>query len=251
MDVSNFTDKAKETISSASNIAVKNKNSEIDVWHMILAMCERQNDTVYQLLQKMEIDIPALIELLQEEIEKLPKASGEVAMRFSRAVEAGLDDAEKQAKNLKEQYISTEHLMLGILERAPETSKRILKTAKLDKRKFMTALKDIKGIRVQTDEDDTESSDVLEKFGKDLTALARANKLEPVIGRDEEIRNVIRILTRKTKNNPCLIGEPGVGKTAIVEGLALRIVRRRCSNKFKRKNNIFIRFRFINSRSKI
>ncbi|MBP3596697.1 MAG: AAA family ATPase [Clostridia bacterium] len=225
MDVSNFTDKAKEVISSASNIAIKNKNSEIDIWHMILAMCEKQNETVYQLLQKMEIDISILITKMQEEIDKLQKNTGEVAMRFSRAVEAGLDDAEKQAKQLKEQHIATEHLMLGILERAPETSKKILKSMKLDKRKFLAALKDIKGIRVQTDEDDTESSDVLEKYGKDLTALARANKLEPVVGRDEEIRNVIRILTRKTKNNPCLIGEPGVGKTAIIEGLALRIVR--------------------------
>lgn len=226
MDVSNFTDKAKETISMASNIAINNKNSEIDIWHMILAMCQRQNDTVYQLLKKMEIDISELIEKVQEEIDKLPKVTGEIAMRFSRPVEAGLDDAEKQAKILKEQYISTEHLMIGILDRAPETAKKTLKVLKLDRKKYMVALKEIKGIREQISEDEeADSSDVLEKYGKDLTALARANKLEPVIGRDEEIRNVIRILTRKTKNNPCLIGEPGVGKTAIIEGLALRIVR--------------------------
>ena len=226
MDVANFTDKAKETISSASNITIKNKNSEIDIWHMISAMCEREKDTVYQLFKKLEIDIPNLMQSLQDEIDKLPKVSGEYAMRFSRAVEAGLDSAEKQMKLLKDQYISTEHLLVGILDKAPETSKKVLKSMGLDKRKVLNALKEIKGIRVQTDEDDAEeTSDVLERYGKDLTALARANKLDPVIGRDEEIRNVIRILTRKTKNNPCLIGEPGVGKTAIVEGLALRIVR--------------------------
>ena len=225
MDVSNFTDKAKETISDASNLAIKNKNSEIDIWHMILAMSEREKDIVFQLFKKMEIDIKSLKEGIQEQIDSLPKVNGEVAMRFSRNVDYGLDSAEKQAKLLKEQYISTEHILLGLLDKATDSHKKILKNLGLEKRKVLSAIKDIKGIRTQIDEDDTEKSDVLELYGKDLTALARANKLEPVIGRDEEIRNVIRILTRKTKNNPCLIGEPGVGKTAIVEGLALRIVR--------------------------
>ena len=225
MDVSNFTTKAKETISRASNICIQNKNLEIELWHLILAMCEDEKEIVYQLFQKQEIDIPNVKVKVQEAIDKLPKVTSQFAMRFSKNVEMGLDSAEKQAKILKEQYISTEHLLLGILDKAPDAEKKTLKALGLDKKNLLNALKEIKGIRVKTDEDEVESSDVLEKFGKDLTALARANKLEPVIGRDEEIRNVIRILTRKTKNNPCLIGEPGVGKTAIVEGLALRIVR--------------------------
>ena len=225
MDVSNFSEKAKALVSLASNISIKNKNAEIDIWHLLLAMCEIEKDMVYQLFQKMEINIPEVKERAQAEIDNLQKVKDKFSVRFSRPVEAGLDSAEAQMKSLKDQSISTEHILLGILDKAPETSKKTLKKLGLEKRKVLNALKDIKGIRVQTDEDDVESFDALEKYGKDLTALARMNKLEPVIGRDEEIRNVIRILTRKTKNNPCLIGEPGVGKTAIIEGLALRIVR--------------------------
>ena len=225
MDVSNFTEKSKESISIASNIATKNNNPEIKDCHMVSAFLDDKGGVITMLFKKMDINIDSLITLLQEEIDKMPKVSGNVSLRFALEVEKALDDAEKQAKAMKDQFISVEHLMLGIFENATEGLRKIFKVYKIDKHKFLVALKDIRG-NVNANSDTPEDNyDVLTKFGKDVTALAKANKLNPVIGRDEEIRNVIRILSRKTKNNPVLIGEPGVGKTAIVEGLAQRIVR--------------------------
>lgn len=224
MDVSNFTEKAKQLITSASNITVRNKNEEIKDFHMMFAFLEDSEGTVCMLFKKMDADIENLKNLIQNEIEDLPKTDGSVALRFSTEVEKSLDEAEKQAKMMKDEFISVEHLMLGIFEKCSDGLKKIFKLYKIDKRRFLLALKEIKGNNVKILEED-ETSEVLNKFGKDLTELAKQNKLDPVIGRDDEIRNVIRILTRKTKNNPVLIGEPGVGKTAIVEGLALRIVR--------------------------
>ena len=225
MDVSNFTEKSKESISIASNIATKNNNPEIKDCHMVAAFLDDKGGVITMLFKKMDINIESLLALIQEEIDKMPKVSGNVSLRFALEVEKALDDAEKQAKAMKDQFISVEHLMLGIFENASEGLRKIFKVYKIDKHKFLVALKDIRG-NVNANSDTPEDNyDVLTKFGKDVTALAKANKLNPVIGRDEEIRNVIRILSRKTKNNPVLIGEPGVGKTAIVEGLAQRIVR--------------------------
>ena len=225
MDVSNFTEKSKEAISGASNIATKNNNPEIKDCHMVAAFLDDKGGVITMLFKKMDINIESLLALLQEEIDKMPKVSGNVSLRFALEVEKALDDAEKQAKSMKDQFISVEHLMLGIFENATEGLRKIFKVYKIDKHKFLVALKDIRG-NVNANSDTPEDTyDVLTKFGKDVTALAKENKLNPVIGRDEEIRNVIRILSRKTKNNPVLIGEPGVGKTAIVEGLAQRIVR--------------------------
>ena len=225
MDVANFTEKSKEAITTASNIATQNNNPEIKDCHMVAAMIEDKSGVITMLLKKMEINVESLRTLLQEEINKMPKVSGNVSLRFSLEVEKALDEAEKQAKSMKDEFISVEHLMLGLIENATESLRRILKTYKIDKHKFLVALKDIRG-NVSVNSDTPEDSyDVLTKFGKNVTELARQNKLNPVIGRDDEIRNVIRILSRKTKNNPVLIGEPGVGKTAIVEGLAQRIVR--------------------------
>ena len=225
MDVANFTEKSKEAISGASNIATKNNNPEIKDCHMVAAFLEDKGGVITMLFKKMDINVDSLNTMLQEEIDKMPKVSGNVSLRFALEVEKALDDAEKQAKSMKDQFISVEHLMLGIFENATEGLRKIFKVYKIDKHKFLVALKDIRG-NVNANSDTPEDTyDVLTKFGKDVTALARENKLNPVIGRDEEIRNVIRILSRKTKNNPVLIGEPGVGKTAIVEGLAQRIVR--------------------------
>ena len=225
MDVSNFTEKSKESISIASNIATKNNNPEIKDCHMVAAFLDDKGGVITMLFKKMDINIESLLALIQEEIDKMPKVSGNVSLRFALEVEKALDDAEKQAKAMKDQFISVEHLMLGIFENASEGLRKIFKVYKIDKHKFLVALKDIRG-NVNANSDTPEDNyDVLTKFGKDVTALAKANKLNPVIGRDEEIRNVIRILSRKSKNNLVLIGEPGVGKTAIVEGLAQRIVR--------------------------
>ena len=225
MNVSNFTEKSKEIITSASNITTNNNNPEITDFHLMAAFLEDKESVVTLLLKKLDVNVNALANLINSEIEKMPKVTGSVALRFSNDVEKILDEAEKQAKNMKDEFISVEHLMLGVFEYATEDLKKILKSYKIDKHKFLVALKDIRGnVSVNTDTPEN-TYNVLEKFGKNVTDLAKQNKLNPVIGRDDEIRNVIRILSRKTKNNPVLIGEPGVGKTAIVEGLAQRIVR--------------------------
>ena len=225
MEVSNFTEKSKEAISMASTITTQNANAEIKDCHMMLAFLSDNNNVVNQLLQRMEVDIVSLRNDIQDVINTYPKINGNVSLRFSTEIEKALDEAETQAKAMRDEYISVEHLMLGLIEHCREDLRKIFKKYKIDKQKFLVALKDIRG-NVNVDDDTPEDKyDVLTRFGKDLTSLAKQNKLNPVIGRDDEIRNVIRILSRKTKNNPVLIGEPGVGKTAIVEGLAQRIVR--------------------------
>ena len=224
MDVSNFTEKSKDMITDASNLTTKNNNSEITDFHMLAAFLEDSNSIVTLLLKKMDVDVITLKTLVQDAIDRMPKATGTVALHFSDVVERALDEAEKQSKIMKDEFIAVEHLMLGILECGSDNLKKLFKSLKIDKKKFMTALKDIRS-NTSINDEDSKSSDFLKKFGKDVTELAKQNKLNPVIGRDEEIRNVIRILSRRTKNNPVLIGEPGVGKTAIVEGLAQRIVR--------------------------
>ena len=225
MDVANFTDKSKEAISIASNLAIKNNNPEISDCHMVTALLDDKGGVINMLFKKMDINTDSLLKMLEEEIAKMPKVSGNVSLRFSVPAEKALEEAEKQAKSMKDQFISVEHLMLGILEHSTEALRKILKSYKIDKHKFLVALKDIRGNVNANSETPEDTYDVLSKFGKNVTDLAKQNKLNPVIGRDDEIRNVIRILSRKTKNNPVLIGEPGVGKTAIVEGLAQRIVR--------------------------
>ena len=225
MNVSNFTEKSKAVITSASTITTRNRNAEITDLHMMIAFLEDNEGIVKGLLEKMEVDTDSLKSVIQTEINRLPKVTGTVSLRFSLEVEKALDESEKQAKSMKDEFISVEHLMLGIIECASDELKRIFKVYRIDKHRFLVALKNIRGnVNVNTDTPEG-TYDVLNRFGKNITELAKQNKLNPVIGRDDEIRNVIRILTRKTKNNPVLIGEPGVGKTAIVEGLAQRIVR--------------------------
>ena len=223
MDISNFTDSARTVLTSSSTLAIQNQNPEITSYHILTIMLEKKDNLIYQLFQKMDVEIDKLKGLIADELNALPQITGTTGIKFSKDVEAVLEESEKIAKNMKDQYISTEHLLLGIIECGPDELKKLLKLYTITKRSFMSALKDV---NVPTGEEEKdESIDILDKFGKNLTEMAKANKLDPVIGRDDEIRNVIRILTRKTKNNPVLIGEPGVGKTAIVEGLAHRIIR--------------------------
>lgn len=225
MNVANFTEKSKQTITTASNLATKNKNAEITEYHMLAALISANDGLVTLLLKKMDIDINALRNSCQTEIDKLSQITGSIALRFSETIEKVLENAEKQAKSMKDEFISVEHIMLGMIDEATQDFKQMLKLYGITKSKFLSALKDVRGNTSITSDTPEGTYDALSKFGRDLTAFARQNKLEPVIGRDDEIRNVIRILTRKTKNNPVLIGEPGVGKTAIVEGLAQRIMR--------------------------
>lgn len=226
MNIQKFTEKSKDVIANASNIAVQNRNAEITDLHLFLSMIENQQNLIYQLLTThMNINIDNMKILIQEQIDKEPKVTGSVAMRFSENTDEILNYSEKQATAMKDEFVSVEHIMLAIIDKASPSLAKIFKIFRISKNSFLVALKAVRGnVKVSSDNPE-ESYDVLNKFGKDVTALARQNKLDPVIGRDDEIRNVMRILSRKTKNNPCLIGEPGVGKTAIVEGLAQRIVR--------------------------
>ena len=173
----------------------------------------------------MDVSIPDLSRSLEDKINGFSKITGTIALRFSETIEQALESAQKHANSMKDEFISVEHIMLGMIDEADSEFKHFLKPFGITKSKFLSVLKDVRGNTNVTSDTPEDTYDALSKFGRDLTSAARQNKLEPVIGRDEEIRNVIRILTRKTKNNPVLIGEPGVGKTAIVEGLALRIVR--------------------------
>ena len=225
MNIANFTEKSKQAMTMASNLATTNKNAEITEFHVLLSLISTEDGLVTLLLKKMEIDMYALRSACQLEIENMSQISGNVALRFSENMEHALESAEKQANSMKDEFISVEHIMLGMVEQASPEFKQLLKLYGISKAKFLSALKDVRGNTTVRSDTPEETYDALSKFGRDLTVQARQNKLEPVIGRDDEIRNVIRILTRKTKNNPVLIGEPGVGKTAIVEGLAQRIIR--------------------------
>ena len=226
MNLNQFTQKSVEAIQAAQQLAGERQNQQIRQEHLLLCLLEQKEGLIPQLMQKIGIDPAALRQKLTAAVERLPQVSGSGAgqMYLSRELEQALNEAEKIAGEMHDEYTSVEHLMLGLLEKADDTLTGLFRETGLTKEKFMTALRQVRGNRSVTTDTPEDTYDVLKKYGRDLTAAARSQKLDPVIGRDEEIRNVIRILSRKTKNNPCLIGEPGVGKTAIAEGLALRIV---------------------------
>ena len=226
MNLNQFTQKSIEAIQAAQQLAGERQNQQIRQEHLLLCLLEQKEGLIPQLMQKIGIDPAALRQKLTAAVERLPQVSGSGAgqMYLSRELEQALNEAEKIAGEMHDEYVSVEHLMLGLFEKADDTLTGIFREAGLTKEKFMAALRQVRGNRSVTTDTPEDTYDVLKKYGRDLTAAARSQKLDPVIGRDEEIRNVIRILSRKNKNNPCLIGEPGVGKTAIAEGLALRIV---------------------------
>ena len=226
MNLNQFTQKSVEAIQAAQQLAGERQNQQIRQEHLLLCLLDQKEGLIPQLMQKIGIDPAALRQKLTAAVERLPQVSGSGAgqMYLSRELEQALNEAEKISGEMHDEYTSVEHLMLGLLEKADDTLTALFRETGLTKEKFMAALRQVRGNRSVTTDTPEDTYDVLKKYGRDLTAAARSQKLDPVIGRDEEIRNVIRILSRKTKNNPCLIGEPGVGKTAIAEGLALRIV---------------------------
>ena len=226
MNLNQFTQKSVEAIQAAQQLAGERQNQQIRQEHLLLCLLEQKEGLIPQLMQKIGIDPAALRQKLTAAVERLPQVSGSGAgqMYLSRELEQALNEAEKIAGEMHDEYTSVEHLMLGLFEKADDSLAALFREAGLTKEKFMAALRQVRGNRSVTTDTPEDTYDVLKKYGRNLTAAARSQKLDPVIGRDEEIRNVIRILSRKTKNNPCLIGEPGVGKTAIAEGLALRIV---------------------------
>ena len=227
MDTQKLTQKSIEVIKNAQAYAVENQNQQIEQVHLLYSLIEIKDSLIKQILKKMGINENFGFSIV-EEISKLPKMVSSRKMDtvyVAPDVDEVLVSAEKSADKMKDEYVSVEHIMIALFDKGNDTIKELFRLYNVTKSKFLKVLSEVRGnIRVTSNNPES-TYDVLEKYGTDLVELAKKNQLDPVIGRDEEIRNVIRILSRKTKNNPCLIGEPGVGKTAIAEGLALRIVR--------------------------
>ena len=228
MNTNKLTQKSMEVLQNAQSLAVQYSNQTLQPEHLLMALLTVQDSLNAQLFAKMGVDVQAFTQNLEQKIAQLPKVTGSREadkIYISSRTDQALNSAEQTAAQMKDEYVSVEHLALGIIDTASGAVKELLRIFSIDKNKFLTALQQVRGnTRVTTDNPES-TYDALAKYGQDLVAMARAQKLDPVIGRDSEIRNVIRILSRKTKNNPVLIGEPGVGKTAIAEGLAIRIVR--------------------------
>ena len=229
MNFNNYTQKSIEAVQSAQQLAVQNSHQQMEQVHLLLALLRQEGGLTPQLLKKMDVTVESLEAAAEAELRKIPGVRTSQAMDsfyVSADVQAAFNAAEQQAQTMKDEYVSVEHLFLGLLETARGGVKELFKTYQITKERVLKALQEVRGNQRVTTDNPEGTYDALEKYGTDLVKKARDQKMDPVIGRDEEIRNVIRILSRKTKNNPVLIGEPGVGKTAIVEGLAQRIVKK-------------------------
>ena len=224
MNVQKFTQKSIEAINSSQKIASDYGNQEVDCEHFLLALLQLEDSLIAKLFENMGTDVHSFMNALVSEIEKKPKVQGS-QMYISQSLNDVLLNGEDQAKAMGDDYVSVEHLFLSVLKKGNKNTKNLLKTYDINKDEFLMALAKVRGNQKVTSDNPEATYDSLGKYGIDLTERARQQKLDPVIGRDSEIRNVIMILSRKTKNNPVLIGEPGVGKTAVAEGLAQRIVK--------------------------
>ncbi len=228
MNIEKFTQKSLEALKNAQEIAIVKQNAQVEQEHLLFALLEDENGLIKELLNKMKTNVELKNEIksiIDNKPKIINKTNQSEKIYISLDLEQVLIEAEKIAKEMKDEYISVEHIMLGIINKANSNIANLFRTFNVTKDRFLKVLLEVRGgARVMNDNPE-ETYEVLKKYGSDLVELAKAQKLDPVIGRDDEIRNVIRILSRKTKNNPVLIGEPGVGKTAIAEGLALRIVR--------------------------
>ena len=224
-----FTQKTVNALQRAQSLAIEYQHMQVEQEHLMLALTEDENELIPQLLTKCGISVPAFVSGLKENLDRTPRVSGSGRepgkVYIANDVEQALVEAEKIAQRMKDEYLSVEHVWMGLCAKASANVKRLLKAQGYRDDAFLKALSEVRGAARVTSDTPEDTYDALKKYGSDLVDLARKQKLDPVIGRDSEIRNVIRILSRKTKNNPVLIGEPGVGKTAIAEGLAQRIVR--------------------------
>ena len=226
MDTNRFTQKSLEALQAAQQLAQSYGNAQVEQVHLLDALLSQENGLIGQLMGKLGLNVQQVRTACESAVNRLPKISGSNQQPYVTAsLSQALTEAENQMKQMRDEYISVENLFLGLLEKADSTVRPLLTSLDITKPKFLEALQAVRGSARVTSEDPESTYDALKKYGQDLVELARQNKLDPVIGRDTEIRNAIRILSRKSKNNPVLIGEPGVGKTAIAEGLAQRIVR--------------------------
>ncbi len=224
MDANRFTQKSLAAVENAQNLALEYGNAELNCLHLCYALLEKDGLNA-RILARAGVDAEGLRRAVKEEIERIPRVSGGGQTYPSAALQRALTEAERLSKNMKDDFVSVEHLFLCLFDNTEGNLKELFQKFGLTKEKFLRGMKEVRGNQNVKSDNPEDSYEALEKYGADLTKRAREHKLEPVIGRDEEIRNVIRILSRKTKNNPVLIGEPGVGKTAIAEGLAQRIVK--------------------------
>ncbi len=224
MDSNRFTEKSQQALQEAQRLAARGGQQNVDVEHLLAALLNQEPGLASSLLRKADVNLDALKRRVQQELERLPRVSGGGGEAISSRLNRLLMQAEDEAKRFKDEYVSVEHLLLALLGDTG-TAGRLLKEFGVSRDRLMTALQEVRGSQRVTTPDPEATYEALEKYGRDLTKMAGLGKLDPVIGRDDEIRRVIQVLSRRTKNNPVLIGEPGVGKTAIVEGLATRIVR--------------------------
>src|SRR2546425_329723 len=225
MKIEQFTEKAREAVSEANELAKQYNNSQIEVEHLLAALLSQEGGVVQQVIQKVGGNLTTAQRMINADIERMPRTFGGSEPSISPRLRKLLEEAWKEMHNFHDEYLSVEHMLLAMFDSNSDTVQRALRTAGLTRDNVLKALTAIRGSQRVTDQNPEGKYQALEKYGRNLTELAEQGKLDPVIGRDEEIRRVIQVLSRRTKNNPVLIGEPGVGKTAIVEGLAQRIVR--------------------------
>jgi ATP-dependent Clp protease ATP-binding subunit ClpB len=221
----NLTLKSAEALETAQRTAADRGNPQVDTEHLLLALLADQESICIEILRKLGADPDRIRNEALQNIERLPRQSGALAERyFSNKLRAVLEAAVKEMEQLKDEYVSVEHLLIALTEASGTPAAKILNAQGVTKERIYQALTDIRGTQRVTDQTPEDKYQALKKFTRDLTEAARKSKLDPVIGRDDEIRRIIQVLSRRTKNNPVLIGDPGVGKTAIVEGLAQRVV---------------------------
>ena len=216
--------KSQEAVQAANGVAADNGNPELLPLHLLAALLDDREGVILPVLEKLGVPSTQLIGKSKEAIARLPKVAGGSQPAMSQSLQRVLDQAGKEAANFKDDYVSTEHLLLALAEAKSDGAGLLLASFGATHEAILKSLSSVRGSQRVTDQNPEAKYQSLEKYAKDLTELARRGKLDPVIGRDEEIRRVIQVLSRRTKNNPVLIGEPGVGKTAIVEGLARRVV---------------------------
>ena len=225
MNINKFTQKSIEAVNQCEKIAYDYGNQEIDQEHFLYSLLTIEDSLIASLIEKMGIDKDTFIKNIETLLSQKNKVSGNVQLYVSNDLNKVLVNAEDEAKRMGDAYVSVEHLMLAMIAAPNKGIKQLFKTYGINRESFLSALATVRGNQSVTSDNPEATYDTLSKYATDLVERAKDGKLDPVIGRDNEIRNVIRILSRKTKNNPVLIGEPGVGKTAVVEGLAQRIVR--------------------------